>query len=62
MRTGLCIVVAGALIAAAIMVTNRYTVDRVYLGQNEAYVYGLDSWTGEPFAKRGSYPVGWPKE
>ncbi len=52
MRTGICIVIAGALIAAAILVTHRYSVGRVEVFNDDSYVvYGVDSWTGRAFAE-----------
>lgn len=49
------IVAASVIVAAAILVTGRYTIGKHHAGADAQYVYGIDSWTGEPFAKSRPY-------
>jgi hypothetical protein len=45
------IIVAGIFVAAAVAVTGRYAIGKHYLDSDVQYVYGINSWTGEPFVK-----------
>jgi hypothetical protein len=49
------IVAAAVIVATAIAVTGRYTVGKLYAGGDAQYVYGIDTWTGEPFVKSRPY-------
>jgi hypothetical protein len=51
MRTGVCILVGAALIAAAILVTGRYSIGHVSTGSQGFTVYGIDEWTGAGFMR-----------
>jgi hypothetical protein len=56
------IVAAGVIVAAAILVTGRYSIGKHYAGADAQHVYGIDSWTGEPFVKSRVYDEElWPK-
>jgi hypothetical protein len=49
------IVVAGIAVAAAVAVTGRYAIAKHYLGSDVQAIYGINSWTGEPFVKQRAY-------
>jgi hypothetical protein len=49
------ILVAGAVVAAFIAITGRYTIGKLYTGSEAQTVYGIDTWTGEPFVKSSPY-------
>ena len=48
---GMCILAGAVLIAAAILVTGRYSVGHVSTGTRGFVVYGVDEWTGAGFMR-----------
>ena len=52
MRLNLCILFSAALIAASILVVDRYSIGKVDVMIDGRYtVYGIDNWTGAAFAQ-----------
>jgi hypothetical protein len=50
-RIAASILAAGLIVATAILVTERYTIGHVGVGRDGFTVYGLDTWSGAPFAR-----------
>jgi hypothetical protein len=56
MRIPLAIIAGALLIAASILIVGRYSVGHVAVGSRGYTVFGVDSWTGEPFRQTTIYP------
>jgi hypothetical protein len=51
MRVPIAIIAGALLIAASILVANRYEIGRVGVDTRGFTVWGIDSWTGAPFMR-----------
>jgi len=51
MRVPVAIIAGALLIAASILVVGRFEIGHVGVGTDGFTVWGIDSWTGEPFMR-----------
>jgi hypothetical protein len=54
MRLPIAIVAGALLIAASILIVGRYSIGHVGVGRDSFEVFGVDTWTGQPFMRRSS--------